>query len=415
MRRILFVSRKFPPDVEKSSDGTFLRMRLFLDALTELADTVDILFYVDPGSDVSLAASRRTEDGFRSIWGIPSRVTLCPLGTPRRASSFWSHYLEPATRFFQPSFHTEASGVAQVAALETALENKPDAVFVHRLDSMGPLLLRGRPLPPVFLDIDDIEHVKFFREIRQPPFWLGKYLYYLQGPALCLWERRAVKFSRKAFVCSDLDRRYLERWWRLPQVATIPNAVAIPEDWGIDLSSRALLFLASYFYSPNVVGAEFLIQKIWPSVRAACPDAQLIIAGKDPERIPSFASRPAGVEFTGFVDDLASLYRRVRIACSPILSGGGTRLKILEAAAHGKAIVSTRIGAEGLDMQDGQDILLRNSGREFAAACVELLNDPRRCQALGTAARETVSRSWDRRHIVRRIKDEIRAPSVAPH
>jgi len=389
-------------------------MRLFLDALTELAETIDILFYVDPGTDVSPAASRRTEDGLRSLWGIPSRVMLCPLASSRPAPSFWSHYLKPAIRLFQPSLHPETSGAAQVKAFETALDSKPDAVFVHRLDSIGPLLLSSRALPPVFLDIDDIDHVKFLREIRQPPVWPAKYLYYLQAPALCLWERRAVTRSQKAFVCSDLDRRYLRRWWGLTQVVTIPNAVAMPGDWGIDPSSRVLLFVASYAYAPNVVGAEFLIRKVWPSVRAACPDAQLIIAGNSPERIPSFASRPVGVEFTGFVSDLASLYRRARIACAPIFSGGGTRLKILEAAAHGKAIVSTRIGAEGLEMRDGRDVLLRNGGGAFARACVELLNDPRRCRDLGVAARDVVSRRWDRQHIVRRIKGEITEPTTSP-
>ena len=80
---------------------------------------------------------------------------------------------------------------------------------------------------------------------------------------------------------------------------------------------------------------------VWPLIRKACPEARLIIAGNKPERIPSFASHPPGVEFTGFVEDLGQLYQRVGIVCCSILSGGGTRLKILEAAAYGKAIVST--------------------------------------------------------------------------
>src|SRR6266700_881188 len=129
--------------------------------------------------------------------------------------------------------------------------------------------------------------------------------------------------------------------WRLPGMVTIPNAVAIPATYGIDPTSRSLLLLATYAYGPNIAAAEFLIREVWPLVREACPDAQLIIAGDKPERIPSFASHPPGVDFTGFVDDLDQLYRRVRIVCCPILAGGGTRVKILEAAAHGKAIVST--------------------------------------------------------------------------
>jgi glycosyltransferase involved in cell wall biosynthesis len=171
--------------------------------------------------------------------------------------------------------------------------------------------------------------------------------------------------------------------------------------------------LATYAYAPNITAADFLIRDVWPLVRADCPDAQLIIAGNKPERIPSFASHPAGVEFTGFVHDLAPLYRRVRIVCCPILSGGGTRLKILEAAAYGKAIVSTTVGAEGLDLQDGRELILRDGGLAFARACVELLRDPTRCEMLGVAARETVSRSYDRKQIVARIKDEIKQATIA--
>lgn len=412
MSRILFVSRQFPHDIERAVHGGYIRMRLFLDALAELAEPIEMLFYTEPGVDASPAAMRKAERDLLAAWGIRAKVTLCPVAPPLTPVSFWNHYLGPATSLSAQALYAGTSGAAQIAAFDTALGGRPDAVFVHRLDAMCPALLTRRALPPLFLDLDDIEHVKFVRQIRQPPFWLGKRLYYLQVPALFSGERRAVKRSRKAFVCSDLDRRYLTRWWRLPQVATIPNAVAIPADHGIAPASKTLLFLATYAYAPNITAADFLIRDVWPLVRADCPDAQLIIAGNKPERIPSFASHPAGVEFTGFVSDLGPLYRRVRIVCCPILSGGGTRLKILEAAAYGKAIVSTTVGAEGLDLQDGRELILRDGGRAFARPCVELLRDPARCEMLGVAARETVSRNYDRKQIVARIKDEIKQATI---
>jgi len=406
--RILFVSRQFPHEIERAVHGVYIRMRLFLDALAELAEPIEMLFYTEPGVDASPTAMRRAEADLNAFWGIRAKVTLCPVASPVTPVSFWNHYLGPATSLFAQAYYAGTSGAAQIAAFETALEGRPDAVFVHRLDAMCPALLTRRELPPVFLDLDDIEHVKFVRQIRQPPFWLGKRLYYLQVPALFAGERRAVKLSRKAFVCSDLDRRYLARWWRLPHVVTVPNAVAIPVDHGMDPASKTLLFLATYAYAPNITAADFLIREVWPLVREACPEAQLVIAGNKPERIPDFASQPAGVEFTGFVNDLNALYRRVRIVCCPILSGGGTRLKILEAGAHGKAIVSTTVGAEGLELRDGRDIVLRDGGPAFARACVELLRDLPRCERLGAAAREAVARGYDRRQIVARIKDEIK-------
>jgi glycosyltransferase involved in cell wall biosynthesis len=197
----------------------------------------------------------------------------------------------------------------------------------------------------------------------------------------------------------------------MPGVVTIPNAVvAMPAAHGIDPASRSLLFLATYAYGPNIAAADFLIRDVWPLVRAVRPDARLIIAGNKPDRISSFASRPPDVEFTGFVDDLDQLYRRVRIVCCSILSGGGTRLKILEAAARGKAIVSTMVGAEGLELRDGVEIILRDGARAFAGACVELLGDPARCDGLGVAARSAVERCYDRKRIVTLIKEEIGNP-----
>jgi glycosyltransferase involved in cell wall biosynthesis len=407
VKRVLFVSRQFPHDIAKSVHGVYLRMRLFLDALAELAETMEMLFYVEPAIDASPAAARRAEGDLHAAWGIRARVTLCPVAPPPDPVSFQEHYVRPATSMFAQLAYVGTSGVSQIAAFDAALGERPDAVFVHRLDAMCPALLTRRELPTTFLDLDDIEHVRWARQIRQPPIWPGKCLYYLQLPALIAGERRAVTLARKAFVCSDIDRRYLARWWRLPNVVTIPNAVAIPADYGHAPESKALLFLATYAYAPNIVAAEFLIKEVWPLVREACPEARLIIAGNKPERIPSFGKHPSGVEFTGFVENLEPLYRRVRIVCCPVLSGGGTRLKILEAAAYGKAIVSTRIGAEGLDLRDGREILLRDGGAAFARACIELLNAPTVCEALGSAAREVVVRQYDRKQIVSQIKDEI--------
>ena len=410
MKRVLFVSRQFPQDIEKSVHGVYLRMRLFLDALSELAETIEMLFYVEEGVESSPAAVRKAEEDFLRSWGIRAKITLCPVAESSTSRTFWGHYLKPATSTFAQASYVGTSGPAQVAAFETALAGRPDAVFVHRLDAMCPALLTHRPLPPMFLDLDDVEHVRWLREVGQPPRWPAKRLYYLQFPALVLGERRAVKLTRKAFVCSDLDRRYLTRWCRMPRVVTIPNAVAMPAAHGIDPGSKTVLFLATYAYGPNIAAADFLIRDVWPLVRAARPDARLVIAGNKPERIPSFASRPPGIEFTGFVDDLDQLYQRVRIVCCPILSGGGTRLKILEAGARGKAIVSTTVGAEGLELRDGVEIILRDSAQDLAGACVELLSDPARCDTLGVAARGAVERRYDRKQVVTLIKEEIGNP-----
>jgi glycosyltransferase involved in cell wall biosynthesis len=115
-----------------------------------------------------------------------------------------------------------------------------------------------------------------------------------------------------------------------------------------------------------------------------------------------------GVEFTGFVDDLEGLYQRSRVVCAPILAGGGTRIKIIEAAAYGKAVVATRVGAEGLNMRDGVELLLRDDPGSFADACLQLLNDAVLCERLGRAAYATVVRCYDRANIVSLIQGYLK-------
>jgi len=129
------------------------------------------------------------------------------------------------------------------------------------------------------------------------------------------------------------------------------------------------------------------------------PKANLIIAGNPPEKIPSYGQCIPGVRFTGFVEDLDGLYRKSRVVCAPILWGGGTRFKIIEAASYCKPIVSTLIGAEGLEMQDGFGIFLRDTPKTFAEKCIQLLSDHEFCERMGAAARAAIIDKYDQKKI----------------
>jgi glycosyltransferase involved in cell wall biosynthesis len=273
---------------------------------------------------------------------------------------------------------------------------------------MCPLLLAQQHTAPVFLDLDDIEHVAYLRSIRQPPFWGSKPLRYLQLPALIWGERKAIQRANKTFVCSEKDCRHLSRVWRLPGITTVPNAVRIPDNTPVP-DTQSLLFLGRHSYTPNSNAAEHLIRHIWPRVRRACPDARLIIAGEGPQNIPSYEERPAGVEFRGFIDNLDELYRNTRVVCCPIQSGGGTRFKIVEAAAYGRPIVASSLGAEGLAMRDGDSILLRDDPESFSQASFFFLQDKQRVAQLGDRARQEAIRAFDKNNIVRQIRNEINA------
>ena len=359
---------------------------------------LDVLFYVSPETDTSPAAIATMEKALSAHWNTPINLFLCPEFVHDKPLSKWQQQAPGLLNFFQQRELVRTSQPEQVQAFEACLKRKPDAIFIHRLRSMCPAMLTRKPLPPLFFDLDDIEHIAFLRDIRQPPTRLITSLYYLQLPALWWGERQAIRLARQTYVCSQHDQAHLTRQG-LKGVVSVANAVSIPRPQPLT-AAPTLLLLGAYHYYPNINAANFLIETVFPLIRQQLPEARLIIAGKQPENIRTYSSGLSNVEFTGFVDDLEALYRRSRVVCCPILSGGGTRVKLVEAAAYGKPMVSTRIGAEGLVFKDGRDFLQRDEPHAFANACLKLLQDDDLCNQLGAAARMTAIKHYDRAHIV---------------
>ncbi len=400
--RIGFVSRSFPLDPDASVIGIYKRMGMFIQAIRELGE-LDMLFYVDEDLAISPAFVADMEERLARHWGARIHLDLCNLARPTPVKGRWQEYVSPALGIAGCPPFQQTAQAAQVGAVDRLLARKPDILFVHRLSCMIPVLLSKTAHPPIYFDMDDIEHVAFARSVSQPPRWRGKPLLYLRLPVLRLWERRAVRSSHTTFVCSERDRDCLSAAYRCGNPATVPNAVEIAPVHEIP-DNRHLLFLGPLSYPPNRVAADHLIRNIWPRVLAAMPDATLSIAGAFPERAESFADNPPNVKFLGFVDDLEKLYREVSVVCCPILAGGGTRIKILEAAAHARPVVSTTVGAEGIGLRDGEEIFLRDDAASFAEACVRLLKEKRLATDVGLAARLTVARHYERDAVVRDIR-----------
>lgn len=410
--KILFVSSTFPRDLRTNVHGVFKRMGMFIEGMKDIA-SLDMLFYVPPETDVSPSSVSALQSSLSKHWNADIQLFLCQ--TPRfndikkksKLSKLWHYYGAGAFSFFKQTGFIANSGPQQVQAFESCLLGNPDAIYVHRLRSMCPLLLTRKKLPPIYFDLDDIEHISFKRSSRLLPRWHEKALNYMKFPMLLLGQLRAIRMAHHTFVCSEQDTRFLTNRWSLSGVVTIPNAVDIPDNRNLT-EEPVMMFLGSYNYQPNVLAAEFLIEKVWPRVYEALPSARMIIAGAYPERIRGFGDAIPGITFTGFVDDLELLYQRVRVVCAPIFSGGGTRVKIIEAAAYGKPVVATSLGAEGLEMYDGRELLLRDNAESFAEACILLLGDYNLCRQLGSAGREKVIARYDRKQIIGLIQEYLK-------
>lgn len=192
------------------------------------------------------------------------------------------------------------------------------------------------------------------------------------------------------YLCSQADQQRLLDETPGAHTTVIPNAADVdyyqrcPEDPPPD--GRTVVFFGLMSYAPNVDGIMYFLRDIWPKIAATHPQARCKIIGGSP---PSSLLALAGpqIEFTGFVPDLRPHLAGAAVVVVPLRLGGGTRLKVVEAMAMGKAIVSTTLGAEGIETVPERDITLRDDPESFAAAVGRFLADPRFAAQVGQRAR----------------------------
>lgn len=151
------------------------------------------------------------------------------------------------------------------------------------------------------------------------------------------------------------------------------------------------MFLGSMDWEANIDAVEHFCREMWPAVLRAVPAARFRIVGRNPHaRVLRLASDT--IEVTGTVPSVVDYLRDAAVVVVPLRVGGGTRLKIFEAMAAGRAVVSTSIGAEGLDVSSGHDVILADEEQRFADAVIALLRDGDRRRALGVNAAASAAR-----------------------
>jgi glycosyltransferase involved in cell wall biosynthesis len=402
--KTLLITPTNPPVEGRDVHAIYKRLRMFVHAMHEISDSIVLLHFVEPDAPEWSMDSRQLDLAQSKYWGVNVNVKLA---AKRKVEMRWWQYLTSLfSVLHRPRFYPYV-GSEQVAAIMSQLKEKPDLVFAHRLTVMAAFFRIKQDIPPLFFDLDDVEHRVKIRSSLGSGSLASKLFNLLQIPGIYLAEMNAAKIATTTFVCSELDRAYLARLGMADRVQSIPNALPIPDVVENAKTDASILFLGNYEYPPNEFAAERLISQIWPMILARNPRARLTIAGNRPDLIPSFSLKPASVEFTGIVPDLTDLYQRSRVVCCPITIAGGTRVKLVEAAGYAKPMVSTAIGAEGLSMIDNVEILIRDSDEEIAEACLELLDNEELCVRLGSAARQKAKLLFDVTNVRTRIKKTI--------
>lgn len=216
------------------------------------------------------------------------------------------------------------------------------------------------------------------------------------------FERRAWRNVSCVVTMSEKDKSMVEGARR---VAVLPNGVDLQRFQPVEVEPepRRILFIGSFAHLPNLMALQFFLREAWPPLAAGGATLHVISGARADHYRELYQDRVAldlsgpGIELEGFVSDVRRAYERAAVVIAPLLASAGTNIKIMEAMAMGKAIVSTPAGINGLDLHPGEDVSVVETGAEMASAIQGLFDDPARRQRMERAGRLTVEAhySWD--------------------
>lgn len=256
------------------------------------------------------------------------------------------------------------------------------------LDDMGTAsYIRKTDRCPVLLSKHNCEwellrrHAKL--KARRPLAWL---LSRMEAHAARRSEARATCLADRVIVVSDTDRQALLGMCPSAGIDVVPNGVDTeyfrPAAAG---PGNRVLFSGALFWYPNIDAVIWFCESVWPLIRRRVVDVHFDVVGSEPPRIVRELDELPGVSVVADVPDVRSYLARSKVCVVPLRIGSGTRLKIMEAMASGRPVVSTSVGIEGLALKVGEEIVVADHAVSFADACVELLRDNAKQRALGRA------------------------------
>jgi glycosyltransferase involved in cell wall biosynthesis len=328
--------------------------------------------------------------------------------------------LEARLAYPRPALARFATADAVRAAAAAIAGPRFQAVHVFRL-YLAPfaepyLAAPARQHPRCVLDLDDVESrtrrglAALHARVGDPA---AARLGAAEAEKYAAMERAWLPRFDRVLVCSAPDRRRLAREHPAARVHVVPNAVRAP---AAPLPPPAatpggrrpftLLFVGSLGYFPNADAALLLGREVLPRLRArVARPVRLALVGGDPPAAVRALAAIEGVTVAGWQPDLTGWYRRADAVVAPLRAGGGTRIKVLEAFAHGRPVVSTAVGAEGLAVRDGTHLLIGDGPDGLAARCQALADAPALGRALAARARAFVLRH----HGLARVRARLRA------
>ena len=309
----------------------------------------------------------------------PHRSTL-----QRLFSLLFSPLPDMALRLASSEFESKLTALLQ--------REKFDLVQVEAIEMARhiPTVIESHGPPRLIFDDHNAEYLlqkRIFESDLRHLRWLGAVYSLVQWLKLRRYEAWACRQADRVVAVSEADGEALRRLVPGFPATVVPNGVDTRYYQPVEVETDgSLVFTGKMDFRPNVDGVLWFFQRVWPLVKGRLPQARFLVVGRNPSPRLSPLLQDPRVTVTGFVPDVRPYIAQANIYLVPLRMGGGTRLKVLEAMAMGKAIVSTSLGCEGIKMT-GQELVIADNESDFAQRVMDLWGDEKRRKSLGGAAR----------------------------
>jgi glycosyltransferase involved in cell wall biosynthesis len=384
---ILFVSEKFPWPLD---DGGQIRTFQILKMLASEFEV--ILIALAPSSPNDEIAVR--DLGIQIVtFRRPKREWMIPW---RIIQALFTKRPYPLPKNFSRRILKEIERRIDSGNISALHFNHLDAAqYVDWLEALDPRI-------KVVFDTHNVLTLLYERLFNSESNLLRKAYCWFQWRKMCHYEKAIMRKFDKVIVCSEVERD-LVKLWGVKNCLVVPNGVDInyftPGVANMRPQARPahLVFTGAMDYLPNAEGVRWFLRSVFPELDRRLSSYKLTVVGKNPPADLLAYGEPGKVEFTGRVDDVRPYARSADVFIVPLRIGGGTRLKILEALAMELPVVSTRVGGEGLDLQDEIHLKLVDNASEMAEVIVELCDQRERARAMAQNGCEEIRKkyTWD--------------------
>lgn len=414
MKKILFLTSQLPYPPHQGGAIRTYNMIVNLAPRHE----IHLLSFVNSPGDLERAAPLRQYCRTIEVVPVPQRSTL-----KRLLTTLFSPLPDMALRLPSAEFRRKLAArlegehfdVVQVESIEMAPYAMSDIGWETDNRPFDPSTgLRAQDRPLWVFDDYNAEYVlqqrAFETDVRHPRRWIGAFYSFIQWQKLRRYEAAVCRRVDRVVAVSEADREILQKLGPGVRVTVIPNGVDTRayqpgQTYPLVLEPHSVVFTGKMDFRPNIDAVLWFCHQVLPLIKAQVPDVHFYVVGqKPPPRLRPLAE-DAAVTLTGYVDDVRPYIAGAGVYVVPLRIGGGTRLKIMEAMALGKAIVSTSLGCEGYPVTPGRELVIADTPQDFAWWVVELLGDACRRKGLGRAGRRLVEERYDWRAIVPRLEE----------